>query len=241
MDLTKVEKLIGHTFRSAALLERALTHRSWAHEKFGGDTEEKVRLSENESMEFLGDSVLGLAVAEHLFKKNPDVSEGGLTLMKHHLVSTPTLGRIAASLDLGRHLRMGRGEEKTGGRSKPAILADTLEAVIAAVFLDSGYVAARSLIGRLFGDEFRLATPKGSLDVKTLLQETLQAAKLPAPEYSLVSTDGPPHDRLFRVAAVWEGGRSEGTGSSIKSAEMMAADLALKTLNKHGGVKRNVD
>ncbi|HEV8590550.1 MAG TPA: ribonuclease III [Pyrinomonadaceae bacterium] len=235
MKPAKLEKSIGYSFKSPELLERALTHRSWAHENIGGEHEEKMREAENESLEFVGDSVLGLAIAEQLFRKHPTLSEGDLTLMKHRLVSTPTLALIAAGLELGDHLRMSRGEEKTGGREKPAILADTLEAVIAAVFFDSGYVEARALIARLFADEIKDATPKASVDYKTLLQETLQAAKLAAPVYSLLSTDGPPHERTFHVAASWESGRSEGTGSSIKAAEMMAASRALKAIEDADG------
>ena len=233
MTLGKLENLLGYTFKSVELIERALTHRSWAHENFAGKSEEEIRHIENESMEFVGDSVLGLVVAESLYLKNPNADEGDLTLMKHRLVSTPTLARVAATLDLGEFIRIGRGEEKTGGREKQAILADALEAVIAAVFFDGGYIAARSVISRVFAEEFRDATQRSSLDYKTLLQETLQAEKLSAPVYSLVRTEGQPHNRKFHVEARWEGGRAEGSGSSIKSAEMRAASNALETLNGH--------
>ena len=243
MKLANLENQLGHSFRSIALLERALTHRSWAHEHLPGETDEKLRETENESFEFVGDSVLGLVVAEHLFLNNPGSSEGDLTLMKHHLVSTTTLAKIARTLNLGEFIRMGRGEEKTRGREKPAILADTLEAVIAAVFFDSGYIAARACVGRLFADEFRSATPKSSLDYKTLLQETLQAQKLSAPVYTLVKSEGQPHERKFFVEAAWSDGRSQGTGSSIKAAEMMAAHEALKALreNNSNPAKRKGD
>lgn len=158
--------------------------------------------------------------------------------MKHHLVSTTTLARIAQSLDLGQFIRMGRGEEKTGGRSKPAILANTLEAVIAAIFFDGGYPAANGFIGRAFAGELGKTTPEGSLDYKTLLQETLQAEKLSAPTYSLLETEGLPHARTFLVEAAWDDGRSTGTGASIKSAEMMAAREALESLRKRKVSKR---
>lgn len=232
MKLAKLENLLGYSFKTAALLERSLTHRSWAHENLPGETEEQIREKENESLEFVGDSVLGLVIAEQLYLKNPTLDEGDLTLMKHRLVSTATLARIAVELKLGEHIRIGRGEEKTGGREKPAILADTLEAVIAAIFFDSGYIAARSFIERLFADEFRIATPKSSLDYKTLLQETLQAEKLSAPVYSLVKTEGQPHNRTFFVEAAWDAGRAQGTGRSRKAAEMMAASEALKMLSR---------
>ena len=177
VSIAKLEQLLGYQFQNVALLERALTHRSWASEKvpFGEETE--VRRLQNESLEFVGDSVLGLAVAEQLYIRHPEYSEGDLTLMKHHLVSTETLARIAQNLNLGKFMRVGRGEEKTGGRRKQALLADTLEAVIAAIFFDTGYISARSFVNRIFNEEFRRATPKTSIDYKTLLQETLQARK----------------------------------------------------------------
>lgn len=230
MKLSDFEKNIGYTFKDATLLQRALTHRSWAHENLAGRSEDEIRGAENESFEFLGDSVLGLAVAEELFRKYPDASEGELTLMKHRLVSMTTLAAAAETLKIGEHIRIGRGEEKTGGRQKRAILADTLEAVIAAVFFDSGYVATRSLVVRILANEFRGVTPQGSADYKTLLQEMLQAEQLSGPVYSLLKTEGQPHERTFYVEAAWNTGRAEGRGSSIKSAEMMAASEALKSL-----------
>ncbi|HEY0426924.1 MAG TPA: putative dsRNA-binding protein, partial [Pyrinomonadaceae bacterium] len=136
------------------------------------------------------------------------------------------------TLNLGEFLRIGRGEEKTGGRTKQAILANTLEAIIAAIFFDSGYVAARSFINRAFAEEFRVATPRTSLDYKTLFQETLQSQKLAAPSYTVTKTEGPPHERTFVVEAKWETGKVRGKGTSIKSAEMSAAKSALKKLEK---------
>ncbi len=228
--LAKLEHLLGYKFQNLALLERAVTHRSWAHEHLPDGDEEKVRELQNESFEFVGDSVLGLAIAEQLFVKNPTVSEGDLTLMKHHLVSTETLARIAGTLDLGEYMRVGRGEEKTGGRRKQALLADTFEAIIAAIFFDTGYISARNFVNRIFTEEMRSATPRSSLDYKTLLQETLQANKLAAPTYTVIKTEGPPHQRTFFVEAQWEGGAVSGRGNSIKQAEMQAANLALQEL-----------
>ncbi|HVF31190.1 MAG TPA: ribonuclease III [Pyrinomonadaceae bacterium] len=230
MTLSKLENLIGYTFQNPLLLERALTHRSWAHENLPGRDENEIRAAENESLEFVGDSVLGLAIAEQLFQKYPDASEGQLTLMKHRLVSTTTLASIAEELQLGEFIQLGRGEEKTGGRQKRAILADTVEAIIAAVFFDTGYIAARDLISRMFASEFEKVTPDDCVDYKSLLQEKLQAERLSAPVYSVVRTEGLPHDRTFYVEAAWDRGRAEGSGSSIKSAEMMAASEALKVL-----------
>ena len=228
--LAKLENLVGHRFADINLLQRSVTHRSWAYENLPGESEEKIRDAENESMEFLGDSVLGLVIAERLYQNNPHLNEGDLTLMKHHLVSTATLAKIAETLNISEFVRVGRGEEKTGGRKKQALLANTLEAVIAAVFLDGGYSAARVFLGRIFTDELRAATPKNSIDYKTLLQELLQADKQTAPTYAVVKTDGPPHARVFSVEAVWATGKARGQGNSIKSAEMMAAAEALEML-----------
>lgn len=229
-NLSKLENLTGHKFANFALLERAVTHRSWAFENIPLASDEEIRQAENESLEFVGDSVLGLVIAEQVFRNNPTLSEGDLTLMKHHLVSTVTLAKIAGGFHLGQYIRVGRGEEKTGGRKKQALLANTLEAVIGAIFFDSGYIAARVFIGRIFADEIRSATPKSSLDYKTLLQETLQAEKHTAPSYNVIRVEGAPHQRTFYVEAVWQNGKANGHGSSIKSAEMMAANEALGML-----------
>lgn len=237
-NLGKLESVIGHTFKDVKLLTRALTHRSWAFENLHGENEATIRNAENESMEFLGDSVLGLVIAERLYVEHPEHDEGQLTLMKHHLVSTATLARVADTIDLGQFVRVGRGEEKTGGRKRQAMLANTLEAVIAAVFLDGGYSAARVFVGRIFADELRTATPDSSIDYKSMLQELLQAEKLSAPSYNVISTDGPPHSRNFSVEATWATGKSRGHGSSIKAAEMMAAAGALSIL-KSGDKKRD--
>ena len=230
--LAKLEHLIGHTFQDINILERAVTHRSWAYENLPGASEEAVRAAENESMEFVGDSVLGLAIAEQLYHAHPKGSEGDLTLMKHHLVSTPTLAKLAETLALGEYMRVGRGEEKTGGRKKQALLANTLEAVIAAIFIDGGYIPARAFVARLFSAELKTASPRTSIDYKTKLQELLQGDKLSAPSYSVIKTDGPPHDRTFSVEATWATGKARGTGNSIKSAEMKAAAEALEMLKK---------
>lgn len=232
VNVKKLEKVLGHGFTDRSLLERAVTHRSWAYENLPDGSEEEIRKSQNESLEFVGDSVLGMIVAEQLYLRNANAREGDLTLMKHYLVSTGTLAKLAQELGIGEFIRLGRGEEKTGGRRKQALLADALEAIIAAIFFDAGYPAARAFIERIFADEFKNATPKASIDYKTLLQETLQAEKLHAPVYSVIKTDGPPHQRVFLVEAEWAGGKVSGTGSSIKSAEMMAASEALKKIGE---------
>ena len=230
-NLGKLERALGYSFQKIALLERAVTHRSWAHENSTSNKLE-IRKLHNESLEFVGDSVLGAAVAEYLFKKNPDATEGELTLMKHHLVSTVTLARLAEGLKLGEFLRVGKGEEKTGGRKKQALLADALEAVIAAIFFDRGYVSARNFVHRVLAEEFTRITPGSALDYKTLLQEKLQGVKKAAPKYTVVETEGPPHSRTFYVEVSWDAEKRRGQGSSIKAAEMMAAQLALKALQE---------
>jgi ribonuclease III len=228
----KLENLIAYKFDDASLLERAVTHRSWAYENISNGNEDEARLLQNETLEFVGDSVLGLVIAEQLYLRHPGLSEGDLTLMKHHLVSSETLGKIAKKLKLGDYMRVGKGEEKTGGRRKQALLADTLEAVFAAVFFDGGYNAARTVIENIFKAYLNEVTPTSSLDFKTLLQEKLQSEKRSAPVYKVVKTDGPSHDRTFWVEAAWEGGKASGKGTSIKSAEMEAANLALQQIEK---------
>jgi len=231
--LAKLERRIGYKFRDPQLLERALTHRSWAHEN--RPDIETERVAQNESLEFVGDSVLGLAIAEELYLKNPKLNEGQLTLMKHRLVSTGTLAIVAVGLDIGSFLRMGRGEEKTGGRAKHALLANALEALIGAVFFDAGYIEVRHFVKKIFAKELRKATPDTSVDYKTMLQEKLQSERLGTPVYRVTKTEGMPHARTFSVEAVWQNGQAEGQGSSIKSAEMMAARLALESINGGSG------
>ena len=227
MSELRLENILGYEFRSPELLERALTHGSWINENASSDTESR----DNERLEFLGDSVLGLVTADWLFENHPTLDEGDMTQMKHRLVSTATLARIALENRLGEAVRISRGEERSGGRNKTALLANTMEAVIGAVFLDAGYDKAREFVVSLFADELKKASPKGSADYKTLLQEKLQGRKLPTPTYSLLETTGPPHDRSFKVKAEWQGGSVEGTGRSIKAAEMDAASIALAIID----------
>ncbi len=238
-NTAQLEQLLGHKFQNPALLERALTHRSWAYEEMPFGEEQDIRGLQNESLEFVGDSVLGMAVVEYLYNKYPNATEGELSMMKHRLVSTETLAKNAQKLNLGKFLRVGRGEEKNGGRRKQAMLADTMEAVIAAIFFDSGYIAARAFVKKILAEDFRLATPASSIDYKTMLQETLQAEKRSAPTYTVVKTEGPPHKRTFLVEAVWDTDKAEARGSSIKAAEMSAANLALEKLKTEKSVNNN--
>jgi ribonuclease-3 len=232
-----LEEKIGYSFRDRRVLERALTHRSWAHETVGAGGEREARSLHNEALEFVGDSVLGLVVADALFRSHPEVTEGELSRMKHRLVSTQTLARVSRRLGLGEHLRVGRGEEKTGGRRKRALLADAFEALLAAVFLDGGYAEAEGFVRRALGSELEEATPESAAaaDFKTLLQERLQSERHLSPTYEVVETEGPPHARTFHVEAVFDGERVRGAGPTIKAAETHAARRALELIGPPAG------
>jgi len=232
-DLDILEERLGYSFQERSLLERALTHRSWAHERTGSGEEAQARRLHNEALEFVGDSVLGLAVADYLFETHNDLTEGDLSRMKHGLVSTRTLARAAKKLGLSEFVRVGRGEEKTGGRSKRAMLADVFEALLAAIYLDGGFKAATEFVYRALESDLVAATPESAAaaDFKTLLQERVQAAFRATPVYQVIDTEGPPHHRVFYVGVCWDGRQAiRGEGSTIKSAETCAARRALEEL-----------
>jgi ribonuclease-3 len=231
-DLDLLEGILNYNFRDRALLERALTHRSWAHEQVAPGAEQEARRMHNEALEFLGDSVLGLVVADHVCRMYPTVTEGELSRMKHQLVSATTLTRASLRLQLGDFLRFGRGEEKSGGRRKDALLADVLEAITGAIFVDGGLESARFFVQRALGDELARVDPvtAAEADYKTMLQEKLQAEHRPPPRYAVVETVGPPHKRLFHVELTWDDGRVRAEGRSIKAAEAAAAHQALETM-----------
>jgi ribonuclease-3 len=230
--LEELERRLGYEFGDRNLLERAVTHRSWAHEQVGPGEEEKARALHNEALEFVGDSVLGLVVAEHLYRANGERTEGDLSRMKHQLVSTQTLANAAVRLGVGDFVKLGRGEDKTGGRQKQALLADSFEAVLAAVYLDGGFEAATTFVLRALEEDLGVATPEAAAaaDYKTMLQERVQAACRVTPTYEVVSTEGPPHDRTFHVEARWNERAVKGSGSTIKAAEMESARRALEQL-----------
>ncbi len=232
IDLAALEQTLGYRFKKRALLERALTHRSWAHEQVKPGEESQARGVHNEALEFLGDSVLGLVVADWLLDAYPEVTEGELSRMKHRLVSTQTLARVSRGLEIGKWLRIGRGEEKTGGRRKRALLADVIEALIAAIFLDGGFEASSEFIVTMLEGELAEVTPEmaAAADFKTLLQERLQAEQHVAPQYSVMETVGPPHRRIFRVEVSWNNEHVPGEGRTIKAAEMAAACRALEEI-----------
>ena len=227
-DLDHLETILHYHFRDRALLERAVTHRSWAHEQVAPGAEEARRLH-NEALEFLGDSVLGLVVADHLCRVYPSSTEGELSRMKHRLVSAPTLAKASLRLNLGEFLRFGRGEEKSGGRRKDALLADVFEAIAGAIFVDGGLAAAASFIEQALLEDLEQVNPVAAAeaDYKTMLQERLQAEHKPAPRYAVVETAGPPHKRVFQVELTWDHGSVRAEGRSIKSAEAAAARQAL--------------
>jgi ribonuclease-3 len=205
-------------------LERALTHRSYAYENDNPPT--------NERLEFLGDSVLGLVVTDTLFRSYPSMPEGQLAKLRAAVVQMRALAEVARGLSLGSYIRLGRGEEVTGGRNKPSILADTLEAVIGAVYIDCGLAEASALVHRLFDPVIdRSARLGAGLDWKTSLQELTAARMLGVPDYQ-VEESGPDHQKSFR-AVVRVGGRvlGSGEGHSKKEAEQHAAETAWTTLN----------
>jgi ribonuclease-3 len=223
-ELGALEERLGHRFRDPELLDQALTHSSRANEDIG----EAGR--HNEPLEFLGDAVLGFVVADLLHRRDPLGDEGRKSRTRAHLVSAASLARRAAELGLPELLRLGRGEEKTGGRQKRALWADAYEALIAALYLDGGTEVAH----RFIRDEFGVEIAGGQLatrDFKSALQERLQARGEPVPEYVLLAEEGPNHRRRFRVECLI-GGKAvaQGEGHSKKEAQQEAARRALATL-----------
>ncbi len=226
-EFEELQARIGYRFRDRGLLEHALTHRSRAAEDASGG------VTDNESLEFLGDAVLGLVVADALFRQYPTSNEGQKSKIKASAVSTQSLARHAEEMRLGDHLILGRGEEKTGGRFKPALLADAYEALIAAIYLDGGLDAAAEFLTR----ELKDALDAGAVDhfvgqdFKSALQERIQAMGRPLPEYRVAAEDGPDHRKLFTIH-VFVGTEmlAAATGKAKKEAEQEAARLALEGL-----------
>lgn len=217
----RLEERIGHRFVRAELLEQALTHRS-----FGSP--------HNERLEFLGDGVLGCAVAEALVERFPDLSEGELSRLRASLVREEALAAVAREIDLAGYLRMGQGESTSGGADRPSILADALEAVYGAVFLDAGYDSARHAVVNTLGAALDSAGEGSTAkDAKTSLQEALQARHRALPRYEVVATLGAAHRQTFEVECVVEtlGLRARGSGSSRRSAEQKAAAALLRQLD----------
>jgi ribonuclease-3 len=231
-EFEPLEAAVGYRFRDRGLLEHALTHRSRVHEDASGG------VFDNESMEFLGDSILGFVIADMLFREFPQHNEGQKSKLKASIVSATTLARLGQRMNLGAYLILGRGEEKTGGRRKQALIADSFEALIAAIYLDGGIDPARAFIERQFAELIREARRQGAEaafteDYKSALQEWLQSRERGLPTYRLASEGGPPHLRRFEVEVLVDGeplARAE--GFSKKEAAQAAAKAALALLNQ---------
>lgn len=222
--LLRLSERLGHAFTDLALLDRALTHASQANEAHGRGGRH------NETLEFLGDAVLGLLVADLLHHVDPEGREGSKSRRRARLVSAPSLARRAQALGLPALLRLGRGEEKTGGRAKSALWADAYEAVVAAVYLDGGFEAARRFARAEFAGELR-EPPGAGEDPKSSLQELLQGQGRPLPVYSVQGESGPSHERQFRVECrLDDGTAATGAGPSKKAAQQAAARALLATL-----------
>ena len=227
-SIADLEQRLGYRFRDVGLLEHALTHKSKAHEDATGG------VVDNESLEFLGDAVLGFVVADLLYREFPQFQEGQKSKAKASLVSTTALAELASRLGLGAYLLLGRGEEKTGGRQKQALLADGCEAVMAAIYLDGGIDAIRTFIVRELAEQITLARSTDYLrDFKSTLQEQLQAGGRPLPEYEVTSERGPDHDKRFHVTVrVGTEVLADSEGRTKKEAEQAAARKALAAINQ---------
>jgi ribonuclease-3 len=244
-DITALEAVLGHRFARPDLLAQALTHSSHAHEAAGEESSDASH-RDNEQLEFLGDAVLSLTTSEALFQRFPAFNEGQLSKMRAHLVSERHLVRAATALGIGDFLLLGKGEEKSGGRQKPALLVDALEAIMAALYLDAGFEAARNFILKNIVDPElgRLEASNSAgiavSDFKSALQEALQSAGKPQPIYVVTNEEGPDHRKQFTVEArilPGSGGTPEyvarAAASTKKQAEQLAAEQALKHLRSH--------
>ncbi len=221
--LAALEARFGHTFRDRELLDAALTHRSWANEAGSASHYERI--------EFLGDAVLGLVAADWLFAQLSGRAEGELSLRKSMLVSEGALARYAEKLELGAGLRLGAGEDRSGGRLKASLLADVVEALFGAAYLDSGFEAARKVVRLYLESASETPLEQQAVDPKTALQEQVQARGWPLPHYSVVEESGPDHDKLFTVEVRIRGELAgRGIGRTKKGAEQAAAAGALSGL-----------
>lgn len=223
--MTTLEEKLGYTFQDSSLLENALTHSSRANESRG-------KLHSNERLEFLGDSILGMVVADHLYRNHPDLPEGDLTRTRAALVCEESLVEAARELGLGEYLRLGKGESAGGGRERPSIQADAVEAVLAAIYLDGGIGSARKFIQKyiLSREVAGLTKPR---DHKTALQELVQRESGQVLQYRLTGEEGPDHNKRFFVEVTLNGQAvGSGSGRSKKEAEQMAAAAAIEALSK---------
>lgn len=222
--MEKLEERLGHSFKNPELLKTALTHSSYANE----NKHEGVC---NERLEFLGDAVLGLIVARYLYLNFPQLNEGKMTRLRSELVCEKNLDEVAAKLDLGRYLRLGKGEENGGGRTRPSILADAVEATLAAIYLDGGMTEAENFVNTYIINVFKSGEAEYEGDYKTELQELVQRNNGQHLEYKLIGESGPDHAKIFKIAVILNGREvAAGTGKSKKLAEQMAAKSALEKL-----------
>jgi ribonuclease-3 len=220
-EFYKLEKTIGHRFGKPELLADALTHRSASNRN-------------NERLEFLGDSILNFVIADELFQRCPQESEGALSRLRASLVNRPSLAVLGRELQLGDYLRLGSGELKSGGHRRDSILADCVEAIFGAVYLDAGFQASRGLITRLYAERLENLPIAAELkDPKTRLQEHLQGLRRPLPQYQVLEVSGKAHNQRFRVQCEVEGvpAPSEGVANSRRQAEQQAAEAMLAMLN----------
>ena len=222
------EQSLNLDFNDKLLIQRALTHKSYPNEN------RRLNLKDNERLEFLGDSVLSLSVSTYIFNKFADFPEGELAKMRAVIVSAPILAEVAKRIELGQFLFLGKGEEMTGGRERDSILADTMEAIFGALYLDQGFTAAADFILELLKiDIINVAEGNHIQDYKTMLQEVIQENGNNRPEYEVVDEEGPDHNKTFIVAVkLNEDSLGSGQGSSKKEAEQEAAKVALDKLNK---------
>lgn len=228
VDLEELEKRLGYEFRDRNQLVRALTHRSYSHE-----SPEHV-VSDNETFEFLGDTVLGFVIGDEIFRRYPSLREGALSKMKAYLVSARSLAKKARDLRLGEAFLLGVGEERSGGRKKDSLLSDLYEAVVAAIYLDGGIEAASEFILRTFQGEFDSISEDDLMfhDYKTALQEIAQGNGWSLPEYSVIEELGPDHEKRFVVEVSLNDCRARGIGTSKKEAQQQAAREALAAIGQ---------
>jgi ribonuclease-3 len=220
MHNSALGKKLGYQFRQPQLLQRALTHRSYAPEH-------------NERMEFLGDSILGCVIAKYLYSNYPQLSEGELSRLRSNLVREETLATLAQQLDLGSHLKLGEGELKSGGFGRPSILADALEALFGAILLDSGFGEAEQAVLNLYVPYLeKVDVQTQGKDAKTLLQEYLQGKRIPLPVYTIIAMQGEAHEQSFQVECAIPSLKisTRGTGTSRRNAEQQAAQAAYQQL-----------
>lgn len=227
-NLANLEKALSYSFKNRDFLIEALTHKSFHHEN-----RDKAS-SHNERLEFIGDSVLGLVIAEYVFRHDGGFAESEMSKIKSYLVRGSVLSEIAGEISIGQYLRLGKGEEETGGRTKKSLLADAMEAVFGAIYLDSGYESAREAILRLFKVNIVSAISSGQYhDYKTELQEESQLRFGQLPEYRIILQEGEEHRKMFTIEAFISGKRfGTGKGRSKKEAQTLAAKESLERLRK---------